>query len=366
MTKNISVVLVAGSRPEIIKLSELAKVYCKDDQSCIVYTGQHYSYNMRDKFLDELGVKIDYDLGCGTSVPSHLVNEIGRLFNDLKPEYVIVYGDTNSTMAAAIAAKQMNSKLIHIEAGLRSFDLAMIEERNRIYIDSISDFLLSPTHLSKLFLQYEGITDRVFITGNLIVDVCRKYSEKIRNSIASIQGFGKEYLLLTLHRPETVDRPMLLKKLMKQLAAVGYDIVLPIHPRTKNNLAKYNISIPSNVFMLPPQGYLEFLGLLSRSILVLTDSGGVQEESVILKKPCITLRSSTERQETLLIKANKLFPIGYENSSLVNAIDEMVDTKITVNPYGENVTERTVKTIISIVEESKKLVTLQSRVVQAK
>ena len=257
---------------------------------------------------------------------------------------------------AAIAAKQVNSTLIHIEAGLRSFDLSMVEERNRIYIDSISDFLFSPTSLSKAFLQYEGITNGVFVTGNLISDICKKYSKRINFSqpapipSAESRGMPSQYLLLTLHRSETVDRPDVLKRLMNHLSNVGYDVVFPIHPRTRNNIIRFNISIPPNVFIFPPQGYFEFLSLLNRSILVLTDSGGVQEESVILKKPCVTLRTSTERQETLLIKANRLFPLGYENVQLGHTVNEMLETKITVNPYGENVTKRTVDTLNRIVE----------------
>jgi UDP-N-acetylglucosamine 2-epimerase len=353
--KKISLALVAGSRPEIIKLSGLIEAYHNDETIPVIYTGQHYSYEMRDNFLDELGVSFDYDLGCRTSDTCYLTKKISSCFEAIKPEYVVVYGDTNSTMAAAIAAKQVNSTLIHIEAGLRSFDPSMVEERNRVYIDSISDFLFSPTYLSKVFLQYEGITNGVFVTGNLISDICRKYSKRINCSqpanIAAVEsGYLPSYfLLLTLHRPETVDRPELLGRLMNHLSNIGFDVVFPIHPRTRNNLINFNIPIPPNVFIIPPQGYFEFLGLLNRSILVLTDSGGVQEESVILRKPCITLRTSTERQETLLIGANRLFPLGYEKVKLAHTVHQMLETKITANPYGENVTRRTVDILDRIV-----------------
>jgi UDP-N-acetylglucosamine 2-epimerase len=311
---------------------------------------------MKDNFLEELGVNFDYDLGCRTSDTCYLTKKISSCFEAIKPEYVVVYGDTNSTMAAAIAAKQVNSTLIHIEAGLRSFDPSMVEERNRVYIDSISDFLFSPTYLSKVFLQYEGITKGVYVTGNLISDICRKYSKRINYSqpknIAEDESdyLPRHFLLLTLHRPETVDRPELLGRLMNHLSNIGFDVVFPIHPRTRNNLINFNISIPPNVFIIPPQGYFEFLGLLNRSILVLTDSGGVQEESVILRKPCVTLRTSTERQETLLIGANRLFPLGYENVKLAHTVHQMLETKVTVNPYGENVTRRTVDILDRIVK----------------
>jgi UDP-N-acetylglucosamine 2-epimerase len=355
-SKKNSLALVAGSRPEIIKLSGLIGAYHNDEATPIIYTGQHYSYEMKDNFLEELGVNFDYDLGCRTSDTLYLTKKIRSCFEAIKPEYVVVYGDTNSTMAAAIAAKQVNSTLIHIEAGLRSFDPSMVEERNRVYIDSISDFLFSPTYLSKVFLQYEGITKGVYVTGNLISDICRKYSKRINYSqpknIAEDESdyLPRHFLLLTLHRPETVDRPELLGRLMNHLSNIGFDVVFPIHPRTRNNLINFNISIPPNVFIIPPQGYFEFLGLLNRSILVLTDSGGVQEESVILRKPCVTLRTSTERQETLLIGANRLFPLGYENVKLAHTVHQMLETKVTVNPYGENVTRRTVDILDRIVK----------------
>ena len=188
------------------------------------------------------------------------------------------------------------------------------------------------------------------MTGNLIVNVCRKYVKREGLSIPELQDLNlKKHLLLTLHRPETVDRPDLLKQLMNILSAVEYDIIFPVHPTTKDKLFKYKIPIPSNVHTILPVGYIEFLGLLRRSTLALTDSGGVQEESVILGKPCITLRPNTERQETLLIKANRLYPIGDGTGSLADAIDQMMDVKITLNPYGENVTNRTFSTLNNII-----------------
>jgi UDP-N-acetylglucosamine 2-epimerase len=206
---------------------------------------------------------------------------------------VIVYGDTNSTLAAALSAKKVKSKLIHIEAGLRSFDSGMIEERNRIHTDSISDYLFAPTVLNRTFLEYEGITTNIFVTGNLIVDVCRKFS---RNAILN-GDYPSQYVLLTLHRAESVDNPVTLRALSKYIAAINYDVVFPIHPRTRTNFMRYNISIPKNLKMVEPVGYVDFIALLKNSLVVLTDSGGVQEEAVILRKPCITLRTSTERQE---------------------------------------------------------------------
>ena len=172
----LDLVTIAGNRPEIIKLSELIKSFDRYKHA-FLYTGQHYSQNMKDIFFDDLKVKPDYDLRADTSDVDALKDAITKFLRITNPAYVIVYGDTNSSLAGALAAKDINCKLIHIEAGLRSFDMSMLEERNRIYIDSISDYLLVPTELSKIFLKYENIENNVFITGNLIVDICRKFSQ---------------------------------------------------------------------------------------------------------------------------------------------------------------------------------------------
>jgi len=175
--ENLDFVTIAGNRPEIIKLSELVKMLDCKYMSAFVYSGQHYSPNMKDIFLDELGVKFDYDLRSNSSDVNILRNNIREVLQHTHPKYVIVYGDTNTTVAGALAAKDENCKLIHIEAGLRCFDQSRIEERNRIYVDSISDYFLAPTELSKTFLKYESKDDnQIFVTGNLVVDVCKKFS----------------------------------------------------------------------------------------------------------------------------------------------------------------------------------------------
>ena len=168
---------------------------------------------------------------------------------------------------------RLKRKLIHIEAGLRSFDSGMIEERNRIHTDSISDYLFAPTVLNRTFLQYEEITINVFVTGNLIVDVCRKFS---RNTVLKVDH-PSQYVLLTLHRPESVDNPSTLRTLSKYIAAINYDVIFPVHPRTRNNFMRYNISIPKNLKMVEPVGYVDFIALLKNSLVVLTDSGGVKD-----------------------------------------------------------------------------------------
>jgi UDP-N-acetylglucosamine 2-epimerase len=341
------IVTIAGNRPEVIKLSQLVKLI-NDSNNCkhvFLYTGQHYSHNMKDIFFDALDVQPDYDLKCDTSDVATLKDNIAKFLLKTKPQLVIVYGDTNSTLAGALAAKEMtNCKLIHIEAGLRSFDMRMPEERNRILVDAISDYLFVPTELAKTFLRYENIQNNVYVTGNLIVDVCRKFS--LYAEFKDQASLPDKFLLLTLHRAENVDDPAILHALSDHLSELKFDVVYPIHPRTRNNLIKYNIQLPNNVRVIEPVGYLDFLGLLKSCMLILTDSGGVQEEALILGKPCITLRNSTERQETLLLRGNRLFPLldNDENSSLSNVIEEMLHSRIIDNnPYGEHVTTNILK-----------------------
>jgi UDP-N-acetylglucosamine 2-epimerase (non-hydrolysing) len=341
MKKKMDIVILAGTRPEIIKLADLIPLFNKYNHA-FVYTGQHYSNNMKDIFFDELKVKPDYDLRCNTSDTNILKENIVKFLQDINPAYIIVYGDTNSSLAGSLAAKEIKSKLIHIEAGIRDFDLSVPEEKNRIKIDAMSDYLLCPTELCKTVLKYEERDENVFVTGNLIVDICRRLSRVAdqygRNDLPS------EYILLTLHRPENVDDPIKLEMLRKHLKEVRQKVIFPIHPRTKKNLIKYNIKLSSNVIAIEPAGYIDFLYLLKNCKVVLTDSGGIQEEAIVLKKPCITLRHTSARWETILLKANILFPLDRKDS-LNDVIDMMLPINITINPFGENVANTTLKVI---------------------
>jgi UDP-N-acetylglucosamine 2-epimerase len=341
--KKVDFVTVAGTRPEIIKLAELVPLLNKKYNHALLYTGQHFSENMKDIFFDELDMVPDYELKSKTSDIGVLSDNLVRILSELQPRYVIVYGDTNSSMAATLAAEQIRSKLIHVEAGVRDFDLAVPEESIRIYIDSKAEYLLSPSNFCSTVLTYEQIRGKVYTTGNLVVDVCKKlYGIAMKKyNYANYRDIGLEnddFLLLTMHRPENSDDPTKLDMLRKHLQQVNYQIIFPIHPRTKQNLIKYNIQLPSNVKIIDAVGYLEFLGLVGKSKLVLTDSGGLQEESIVLKKPCITLRHTSARWETILLNANRLFPLD-RNDSLSDVVEKMIQVKIDRNPYGENVAE---------------------------
>jgi len=345
----VDVMTLAGTRPEVIKLSEFVKQFNSYRHS-YVYTGQHFSSNMRDIFFEELNSLADVNLQCNTSDVETMRYKIKKLLNKMKPSLLIVYGDTNSTLAGSLAAKQTKTTLVHIEAGLRSFDLRMPEEKNRIRTDQLSDYLLCPTSISKKFLAYERITTNVSITGNLIVDVCKKFSSIVRPK----NDLPRNFLLLTLHRAENVDDPASLMILRNKLSEISeYKVIFPIHPRTKKNLHAHNIKLPDNVITIGPVGYLEFLNLLKRCMLVLTDSGGVQEEAIILQKPCITLRHTTERWETILMGANTLYPlITNNNENFIQVIKRMLENPILQHPYGDSVTFKTVNKIKHILSES--------------
>lgn len=344
-SKKCDILTLAGTRPEVIKLSELVRQF-NCGKHVYAYTGQHYSENMKDIFFDELDSKADIDLRCNTSEIGIIQDRVTELISAIKPSLLIVYGDTNSSLAGALAARDTKTKLVHIEAGLRSFDMRMPEERNRIKIDQLSDYLFCPTTLSREYLHFEGIDKNVFVTGNLIVDVCQKFAS-LSSRISD--DFNEGFLLLTLHRAENVDDINSLKILAGKLNEISHHkIVFPIHPRTKKNLIVNNIRLPENVMTIDPVGYLDFLALLKRARLVLTDSGGVQEEAVILKKPCITLRHTTERWETVLMGANRLYPLLQNNENFASAVEEMMSIKIQNHPYGESVTAKTLSTLNEI------------------
>ena len=214
----------------------------------------------------------------------------------------------------------------------------------------MSKYLFAPSQFCATVLTYENVSGSVFLTGNLIVDVCTRFSKLAESVIHQLNknDIPGEYLLLTLHRPENVDNPVNLKLLCKHLQSVSYKIVFPIHPRTQQTLAKFNISLPPNIVTIDPVGYIDFLYLLRNCRLVLTDSGGLQEESVVLKKPCITLRHTSARWETILLKANILFPPDNQDS-LQDIVEVMLATKINRNPYGENVAQKTIDILKKVI-----------------
>jgi UDP-N-acetylglucosamine 2-epimerase (non-hydrolysing) len=348
-----TITTVCGTRPEIIKLSKLVPLLDKNFDNTFMFTCQHYSKFMVDNFFDELGIrKPDQILDVKSSSYPDLIKSINTSMKENKPSYVIVYGDTNSTLAAAIVAKNLNIKLIHIEAGLRSFDKEMPEEFNRVITDHASDILFTPTELTKTFLLREKIDKNVFVVGNPVVDVCLQFVPKAENSkiLEKLDLEAKNYLLLTQHRQEYVDVPERLAKILLALENLEQTVVFPIHPRTKKRLEQFNLKLPSNVIATEPLGYLDFLKLLKNAEIVLTDSGGVQEEAITLKVPCLTTRNSTERWESVMAGGNIL--VGIEPNligyyvKMIKESDLGEKMRNTTNPYGDGTTSEQIINIL--------------------
>ncbi len=345
---------IVGTRPEIIKMSRLIPLLDEKFDHEFIFTSQHYSKNMVDIFFEEMDIRQpDIFLRVNSSEYEAMIRPIQDQIRKTNPDYILVYGDTNSTLAAAIAAKSFGIKLIHVEAGLRSFDKKMPEEINRILTDHISDYLFTPTELTRSYLELEGITENVFVVGNTIVDACMYYSEIAKNKTNILKKFNLEknkYILLTAHRQENVDNPKKLSEIISSLSHLKTKIIFPIHPRTKNNLRKNNFTLPENILETGPLGYLDFLQLEKNASLIITDSGGVQEEAITFNVPCATIRTSTERMETIINGGNILVGTDpeliryYVDICLSKLHDKMSAAK---NPYGNGTTSEEIVKIMS-------------------
>jgi len=339
---------VVGTRPEIIKVAPVVRA-CVDNHvsNRIVHTGQHYSYQLDSLIFEDLSLPIpEYNLKIGSG--SHAEETARALvglegfFKRHSPRLVLVQGDTNSALAGALAASKLRISVGHIEAGLRSFDREMPEEKNRVLIDHISDILFAPTKVSADNLVREGIPKaRTFITGNTIVDAVNMglHTLESKSKEMACEGVSDDgFFLMTLHREENVDSEERLRRILKGVSLASSkldkDVIFPAHPRTVKRIKQYNIPVPDSVHLTEPNGYLDFLRLERDADLILTDSGGVQEEACILGVPCVTLRTSTERPETVKVGANYLS--GNDPGEIVNATQVMTSApRHWENPFGD-------------------------------
>ena len=356
--------IILGTRPEIIKLSPIIRALEKTNVDWhIIHTNQHYSENMDKIFFKELNLpnpKYNLNIGSGThgEQTGKMLIKIEKVLLKEKPDVVIVQGDTNTVLAGALVASKLKIDIAHVEAGLRSFDRTMPEEINRVLTDHLSSYLFAPTEIAKNNLLREGIDkEKIFVVGNTIVDATLqnlKIAEKNIDVKDFLNGIDNNYFLLTLHRAENVDNKNRLKEiidaLFEMIEIYKKPIIFPIHPRTKNRLKEFNLferlKSNKNIEIIEPVGYLEFLMLEKNAELILTDSGGVQEEACILKVPCITLRDNTERPETVEVGANIL--VGSDKNKLIEAVEIMLKRdKNWINPYGDGKSgERIVKILI--------------------
>jgi UDP-N-acetylglucosamine 2-epimerase (non-hydrolysing) len=333
----LNICVVVGTRPEIIKMAPIIGECAREGLDYfILHTGQHYSHNMDGVFFEQLGLlKPRYNLRTGAETGPRQIAAIitgaEEVFVKEKPSIVLVEGDTNSVLAGALTALQMKIPVGHVEAGLRSFDKTMPEEVNRIVTDHISDFLFAPTELAKTHLLQENIpSERVFVTGNTIVDAVKKYGPDGN----TVQKTG--YILATIHRQENVDVPERFQAILKGLDDVcdyfKKPVIYPIHPRSRKMLTQYGYK--TSVQLVEPLDYLEFLKMESGADLIITDSGGVQEEACILNVHCVTVRDNTERQETVEVGANILAGAAPEN--ILACVKKMLGRdKIWKQPYGD-------------------------------
>jgi len=342
------IAIVLGTRPEIIKLSPLIRECERRDLPfTLIHTGQHYSDELDSIFFEQLELPApDYHLAVGSD--SHgaqtgkVLADIEQVFFDVEPDIALVQGDTNSVLAGALAASKLPIDVGHVEAGLRSFDREMPEETNRVVTDHVSDYLFAPTETSADNLREEGFdASRIYVTGNTVVDAVQQHRQLAAEKSVVLDEFGlgpDECALLTAHRAENVDNrdrfAGLLDGVERVSTELGIDIVYPIHPRARNRLEEFDLDVSLRVRLVEPQDYLDFLELERAASVILTDSGGVQEEACILGVPCVTLRDNTERPETIDVGANRL--VGVDPDAIRNGAVEMVDVATGwVNPFGD-------------------------------
>lgn len=361
----LKIINAVGARPNFIKVAPIMEAMKRREREfapLLVHTGQHYDADMSDAFFRDLDLPApDIHLGVGSAPREAQLAAVEEGFEPIirreKPDWVIVVGDVNSTLACARAAKKSGTKLAHVEAGLRSYDPSMPEEANRVETDQLSDLLFTPSADADDNLLAEGIApERIRLVGNVMIDSLRKHLERARRSQikANLGLTNKDYAVLTLHRPSSVDDPNAFNRILVALAEISrrQPIVFPVHPRTRKNIIEFDLSERVNdmsgLRLIEPLGYLDFLSLFSGARLVLTDSGGIQEETSVLGIPCLTLRENTERPVTISLGTNKI--VGTDTETIVSeafaALDAAPKPAVAIPLWDGHTAERIVSVLM--------------------
>jgi len=345
----MKIVTIIGARPQFVKAAVLSR-YIRNNPSCgiteiLVHTGQHYDQNMSDVFFQEMDIprpNINLHVGSGNhgQTTGLMLEGIEKVIIEQKPDAVLVYGDTNSTLAGALAASKLHVPVAHVEAGLRSYMMVMPEEQNRRLTDHLSTWLFCPTQTAVNNLVKEGIVDhksvkpsadekRVILTGDIMYDASLYYREK-----SDVQIEERDFILTTIHRAENTDDPVRLASIVSAINGLtDHKFVLPIHPRTRKILEQQNLSFASHVKMIDPVGYLEMIALESACSAVLTDSGGVQKEAYFFRKPCITMRDTTEWVELVSAGWNTL--VGADTEKIIRTVKNLDTPTEYPSLYGD-------------------------------
>jgi len=347
---------VIGARPQFIKCAPVSRELRKLCKEIIVHTGQHYDDSLSEVFFRDLHIpRPDYHLGVGSGTHGQQTGEMLKKIEDIltteRPRAVLVYGDTNSTLAGALAAAKLHIPVIHVEAGLRSFNRRMPEEINRLLTDHLSGLLFCPTETAVKNLGQEGITKGVHLIGDVMYDALFDNLETARKTSSILDRLHlqpKAFVLTTVHRAENTDRPERLKGIMTALVSLaesGYTVVFPVHPRTKKQLGESRIASARNFMVIDPVSYLDMVLLESTARVILTDSGGVQKEAYWLRVPCLTLRDETEWVETVTTGWNQL--TGTDAGRILSAVETIAPGHNKAWPWRKGEASRTAASIIA-------------------
>ena len=352
--------IVVGTRPEIVKMAPIIRAFKEMDLPFLfVHCGQHYDYNMSKQFIEELELPSpDYGFKVKTYSPglqtARILAIVERVVKKVKPEIVLVEGDTNGVLASSLAAVKLNLSVGHVEAGLRSFDLRMPEEYNRRLVDHLSKYLFAPTEIARKNLEKESVWGNIYVTGNTVIDAVIQHlplAEK-KSSIMNKIRF-EQFALVTAHRAENVDDPTVLQNFVATFAEAPIPVVYPIHPRSKKRLRQQRmwskISQLKNVQLLPPLGYFDFLVLMKNCEMIITDSGGIQEEATApaIRKTVLVIRLSTERPEA--VEAGFAKVVGVEKQNILAMMEKTLNEKRELpktSPYGDGTAAKKIAEIL--------------------